>query len=319
VLETPELPRGTEYTVNWLPIGGFVKLEDENGGEGFDPRSFGKARLATKLVIMVAGVVMNLLLAFLIFTGIALWGEPAIGITTSEIAELSPAAEIGLQPGDTIATINGTAYSALNLPNPLDPPLRDLRALAGQTIVIGVVHADGSEENYTVTLRVPASANEGALGIAKLSGAQVGTVERTFLEAVQVGWQRTIDAFTLILGGLADLGRSIVTDPTAPPPAAGPVGIAVQIGDIARTLGPVYLLFMVGLLSANLALVNILPFPPLDGGRMLMLLLKAIPGFGPKISLRAEQLTYAIGFVALFTFLIWITVFDIARQVGGGN
>jgi membrane-associated protease RseP (regulator of RpoE activity) len=65
--------------------------------------------------------------------------------------------------------------------------------------------------------------------------------------------------------------------------------------------------------------VNILPFPPLDGGRMLVLLLKAIPRYGRMISLRAEQLTYAIGFVALFAFLIWITVFDIARQVGGGT
>ena len=64
---------------------------------------------------------------------------------------------------------------------------------------------------------------------------------------------------------------------------------------------------------------NILPFPPLDGGRMLMLMLKAIPRYGKRISLRAEQLTYAIGFVALFTFLIWITVFDVARQFGGGT
>ena len=76
---------------------------------------------------------------------------------------------------------------------------------------------------------------------------------------------------------------------------------------------------MAALLSANLALVNILPFPPLDGGRILMILLKAIPGYGKKISLRAEQLTYAVGFVALFTFLIWITVFDVARQFGGGQ
>jgi regulator of sigma E protease len=74
---------------------------------------------------------------------------------------------------------------------------------------------------------------------------------------------------------------------------------------------------MVGLLSANLALVNVLPFPPLDGGRMLVILLKAVPRYGPRISLRAERLTYAVGFVALFAFLIWITVFDIARQVGG--
>jgi regulator of sigma E protease len=97
------------------------------------------------------------------------------------------------------------------------------------------------------------------------------------------------------------------------------VGIAVQLGDILWSLGPIYVLYMAALLSANLALVNALPFPPLDGGRILMILLKAIPGYGNKISLRAEQLTYAVGFVALFTFLIWITVFDVARQLGGSQ
>ena len=138
-------------------------------------------------------------------------------------------------------------------------------------------------------------------------------------EAVALGAQRTVDAFSMILGGLGDLGRSIVTDPTTAPPAAGPVGIAVQIGDILWSLGPLYVLYMAGLLSANLALVNILPFPPLDGGRMLVILLKAIPVYGKRISVRAEQLTYAVGFVALFTFLIWITVFDVAKQIGGAT
>ncbi len=306
----------TTYTLNWLPIGGFVKLEGEDGDEKDDPRSFSNQRLITKMVILVAGVVMNLLLALVIFTGIAMWGEPAIGVTTQEIATGSPAEAIGLQPGDTIVRVNGVEYSAFDQRFPTE----DLRSLAGQTIVIGVVHVDGQAQDYTVTLRVPASETEGALGIAQLSGKQVGTIDRTFVEAIQVGWQRTVDAFTMILGGLGDLGRSIVTNPTAAPEgAAGPVGIAFQVGDIMWNLGPLYLLYLAGLLSANLALVNILPFPPLDGGRMLMLLLKAIPGLGSRISLRAEQLTYAIGFVALFTFLIWITVFDVARLVGGGN
>ena len=121
------------------------------------------------------------------------------------------------------------------------------------------------------------------------------------------------------LGGLGDLGRSIVTSPTTQPPASGPIGIAFDLGDILWNLGPLYVLYMAALLSANLALVNVLPFPPLDGGRILVILLKAIPVYGKKISVRAEQLTYAVGFVALFTFLIWITVFDVAKQVGGGQ
>ena len=123
--------------------------------------------------------------------------------------------------------------------------------------------------------------------------------------------------FGLILEGLGSLVASLVTDPTTAPPVSGPVGIATSLGDIFRNNGPIMLLYFAGALSANLALVNALPFPPLDGGRMLMLVLKSIPRYGRRISLRAEQTTYAVGFMALFAFLIWVTVFDIARGVTG--
>jgi regulator of sigma E protease len=302
----------TLYTLNWLPIGGFVKLEGEDGDEDDDPHSFVRARLPVKLIILLAGVTMNLLLSFVIFTGIALTGEPAIGVTIGEVVADSPAQGIGLQPGDTLVSVNGKQYSAFGN----RAPSEDLRALGGQTVSIGIVHPDGTSETRQVTLRVPATPQEGALGIGKLKGMQIGTIHLAPLDAVRLGATRTTDAFGLILGGLGDLGRSIVTSPTTAPPASGPVGIAVQLGDILWGLGPLYVLFMAGLLSANLALVNVLPFPPLDGGRMLVLVLKALP-YGERISVRAERLTYAIGFVALFGFLIWITVFDIVRQVGG--
>ena len=133
-----------------------------------------------------------------------------------------------------------------------------------------------------------------------------------------MGARQTAEAFGMILDGLGKIGKSIATDPTAAPPASGPVGIAGQLHDVLTNLGPLYLLYMIGLLSANLALVNILPFPPLDGGRMLMLTIKALPG-GRRISIRAERLTYAVGFMVLFGFLIWVTVFDVIRQVGGGT
>jgi regulator of sigma E protease len=307
----------TLYTLNWLPIGGFVKLEGEDGSDDADPHSFANARLWKKVGILLAGVTMNLLLAFAIFTGIAMWGEPAIGVTITEVVPGSPAESAGIVAGDTIATVDGEQYSAFDLQ--ASNALVDIRALAGETVVLGVVHADGTTEDVTVTLRVPTEAQPGALGVSSKTVKQVGTVTYTPAEAVALGASRTVDAFGLIIGGLGDLGRSIVTSPTTAPPASGPVGIAFDLGDILWNLGPLYVLYMAGLLSANLALVNVLPFPPLDGGRILVILLKAIPVYGKKISLRAEQLTYAVGFVALFTFLIWITVFDVARQVGGGQ
>jgi regulator of sigma E protease len=312
ILESPEEPSGTLYTLNWLPIGGFVKLEDEDGGGSEDPRSFGRARLPVKLVILAAGVLMNLLVSFVIFTAIAMVGEPALGVQFTEIVAGSPAAGAGLQSGDTLTSINGVQYSVFDQQFPTD----GLRALAGQTVVLGILHADGSTENVTVTLRVPASLDEGALGITGLKGAQVGTIDYAPGEAVAIGAKRTAEAFGMILDGLGKIGQSIISNPTAAPPAAGPVGIAVQLGETLKTLGPLYVLYLAGILSANLALVNVLPFPPLDGGRMLVLVLKALPG-GRKISLRAEQMTYAIGFVILFGFMIWVTVFDVIRQVGG--
>ena len=109
---------------------------------------------------------------------------------------------------------------------------------------------------------------------------------------------------------------SVAENPTAPPPVAGPIGIASQIGDVFFNAGPIMTLYVAGILSANLAVVNILPFPPLDGGRMLLITLKRI--FGTRISLRAEQLTYIVGFVFLFAFIIWVSGFDIARAFGGG-
>jgi len=312
--ETEEASRGTLYSLNWLPIGGFVKMEGEDGDDATDPHSFSRASLPVRMGILIAGVTMNLLLAFVIFTGIALVGEPALGVKIGLVVPGSPAAEVGLATGDTLVSINGTVYSAL--PGPQDP-VADLRALAGQTVTLGIIHANGTPEDIVVTLRVPATPQQGALGIGKLSATQVGTVSYSPAEAVAVGARRTVDAFGMILAGLANLGHSIITNPTVAPPASGPVGIAAQLGTVLWDFGPIYVLYMAALLSANLALVNILPFPPLDGGRMLVILLKSIPRFGKRISLRAEQLTYAVGFVALFTFLIWITVFDVARQLGG--
>jgi regulator of sigma E protease len=304
----------TLYTLNWLPIGGFVKLEGEDGDDGSDPRSFVRARLPIKLVILLAGVTMNLLVSFVIFAGIAVTGEPAVGIQFGLVVPGSPAEQVGLVPGDTLVTVDGRQYSAFDRRLPVD----DLRALAGSEVLLGITHANGSTDEVRVTLRTPATPDQGALGIGQLTGRQIGTIHRGLADAVGLGATRTVDAFGMILGGLGDLGASMVTNPTTPPPASGPVGIAVELGNILWSLGPLYVLYMAGLLSANLALVNVLPFPPLDGGRMFVLILKALPG-GTRISLRAERLTYAIGFVALFTFLIWVTVFDVIRQVGGGT
>src|SRR6478609_1241781 len=100
----------TLYTLNWLPIGGFVKLEGEDGDDGDDPRSFVRARLPTKLIILVAGVAMNLFVAFFIFTMIAWLATPLVGLRFYEVQADSPAATAGLRPGETIVAVDGRRF-----------------------------------------------------------------------------------------------------------------------------------------------------------------------------------------------------------------
>jgi regulator of sigma E protease len=306
----------TLVTLNWLPLGGFVKLEgeDESAAGASDPRSFASQALPVKVLILVAGVTMNLLLALVIFTAIPLTGDPTIGINAGTIQPGSPAAAAGIQPGDTVVSLGGRYYSAFE-PTSL---LADLKAHAGTTVTIGILRPDGSTTQAQVTLRSPTDVaqGKGALGISGLSART--TPERIHYsvgQAIELGGQRTVAATRLVIDGLGQLGSSIVNRPTEPPPAAGPVGVAVQVGDVFWGLGPVVTLFLAGLLSANLAVFNILPIPPLDGGRILVLVLKRV--LGQRLSLRAERLTYFVGLVFILAFVVWVTGFDIVRQLGG--
>ncbi len=204
--------------------------------------------------------------------------------------------------------------------------VEDLHDRLGQTVTLQVVHPGGQRVDVPVTLRTAEEVKDpdgdgplkpkGALGISIID-PKVGWppffsgeyLQRDLPTAIGVGSHETVRWFGVILGGLGDLVRQVATNPTAAPGVQGPIGIAITISDIFFGAGLVMTIYVAGILSANLALVNILPFPPLDGGRVLMLVLKGI--FGTRISLRAEQLTYMVGFVVLFTFLIWVSAFDI--------
>jgi regulator of sigma E protease len=303
----------TLYTLNWLPIGGYVKLEGEDG-DSDDPRSFTRARFWVKQVILVAGVVMNLLLALAIMIAIAWMPQQTLALKIGTVQPGSPAAEAGVSAGSQLYMIDGVRYDRFDGPQAM---VDDLRAKAGQEVSLTLLGIDGEPYEITATLRTPdrISETQGALGIKDL---QVIVLDETFTrspgDAITTGVDRTIAAFGLILNGLGQLASSIATHPTEAPPVTGPIGIAQQVTDVFWQAGPVALLYLAGLLSANLALVNILPFPPLDGGRMLMIAIKRVAG--TRLSLRAEQLTYMVGFMMLFAFLIWITVFDVARLGG---
>ena len=316
--QEPERTKGTQYTLNWLPIGGFVKLGGEDGDDIRNPRSFSSKPLLTRLWILVAGVLMNVILAFVIFAGIAWLASPYVGLKIDSVVAGSPAESAGLQAGEAIYALDGKQYQFLLG----ESVLVDLSERPGETVTLTVVGSDGTRRDVDVTLRdaEAIARGEGALGIKRSAEGWEPYWTNEYAQndpvtALRTGWNQLTGALFLIVGGLGTLVSAVASDPTAAPPVSGPVGIATQLGDIFWGAGPILTLYVAAILSANLAVVNILPFPPLDGGRMLMITLKSL--FGARISLRAEQLTYMLGFVFLFAFLIWITGNDILRSLGG--
>jgi regulator of sigma E protease len=258
---------------------------------------------------------MNLILAFVIFTGIAWFPGQAWELEVGTVQPSSPAAVAGLMVGDAVVSVDGRYYDQFGGFQPL---MTELQAHPGQTVHLGVVRANGTLADVPVTLRPTSQIDttHKALGVGFVAfrPSPIGFT-RNPVDAVTTGAARTEEAFRLIADGLGQIANSIATKPTEAPPASGPVGIAVQVGDVFWQAGPLATLYLAGILSANLALVNVLPFPPLDGGRMLMLVIKRIAG--SRVSVKAERLTYLVGFAFLFAFLIWITYFDIAR-IGAG-
>jgi regulator of sigma E protease len=298
----------TLWTLNWLPIGGFVRLDGEDGDAAGDPRSFAAKPLRVRLTILVAGVAMNVAVAFVIFFAIALLATPVLGVKIGTVETGSPAASIGLQPGDEIFRVNGERFELFGGSSVTDA----LHANAGKAVTISVRHANGTEADVAVTLRPTSQIDDrhGALGVGQLSQ----TIEYTGHDAATsagIAGNELVRWGGLIVRGLGDLVGGFIRDPTAAPPASGPIGIAVSLADILLNAGPILLLYVAGILSVNLGVVNILPFPPLDGGRMAVLVIKR--AFGPRMSLRAERVTYAIGAVFLLVFVLWISGFDIAR------
>ncbi len=330
---------GTPITLNAIPLGGFVKLEGENSATAdelaadgvvaekppVDPHSFAEQSLPTRLAILLAGVGMNALLAFVLFTGLAMAGYPSTTIRIGgffhdpnpALATPSPAELAGLKSdtrtgpdtllptGDTILAVDGRRFVWFDGP---DAMLDYVRARAGTTITLLIRHADGTEATVPIALRDPAHAKtEGAMGITSLALVAGPPIPVGPLEAIGLGAGRTVSTATQVFGALgsffADLGHPQVT---------GPIGIASAVGQTrSEGAAPLSFLYLVALLSANLAILNVLPIPPMDGGRIATSLLRAV-GRG-RIGIRFERRAALVGFALLLALVFWVGANDIAR------
>jgi regulator of sigma E protease len=316
--------KGTIYSLNWLPIGGFVRLEGEEG-ENDDPHSFVRQRLPTRLTILLAGVAMNILLAFVLLAGIAAFADPSAASRVLAVQPDSPAAQAGLQggvqtgtiegpngtqiptydnSGDLILTVDGQQFAWFDLPSGPTAMLDYIRARPSTPVTLTVQKQNGEVVDVVATTRSAEdiAANKGALGFTP-QPTPGPTIERTVVDGIVIGAQRTIDSATLILRALGDFITNL-----ANPPLSGPVGIVSAIGTVRSSAPPVFLVYFIALLSANLAVVNALPLPPLDGGRVAVSLIQAV--FGQRMSIAVERVVYFAGFVFLMALLAWVTLFD---------
>lgn len=338
--------RGTEYTINALPLGGFVRLLGEE--DPSDPRSLAAQARWKRIVIMAAGSFMNVLLPVLLFAiSFMIPQDVSTGqAMVSNVAEQSPAANAGVNPGDIILGVNGREVKNVNdaaylirLNQGEEMTWRVRRPIESNTLGRG----GGSAEIVEVRVRARwAPPNgQGPTGIGLTDAAlarrlallppdlsdeereeQIRRIvqEEGFTEsqsypiweAIPRGARSTMESLVLarnqIVGWIAARNR--------PEGLAGPVGIAQVTGDVIEQAGWVRLFELAALLSINLAVLNILPLPMLDGGRIFFVVVEILRG-GRRIAPEKEALVHFIGFVVLIGFVIVISVFDVMRIFRG--
>jgi regulator of sigma E protease len=305
---------GTEYTLNWLPLGGFVKLKGEHDA-ATAKGSFGAASLPRKALIIAAGVLMNWVAAAVIFTVVALIGMPQLidnqfkissdATTTKQevfagyIEAGSPAEKSGLQQGDRILSLNNTELKS-------GQQLRSItKAEAGKSIAVTFSHS-GHTQTKQVTLRN--DPEKGNFGVAP--GEQ--TLVRSTWSAPIVGVGTTAQFTWATLEGLGSAIGNLFAGRASEAGQAvtGPVGIVVVLKDLAKH-GLVFVLFLIGVISVSLAVMNVLPIPALDGGRLFVLALFRL--LKKPLSKELEEKIHGTGMLVLLALAAVITVVDIKR------
>jgi len=322
--------RGTRYSLNWIPLGGFVKMLGEDGDvevrrlresgltddevEHAMAGAFNRRPVWVRIGVLLAGVVMNFVLAAALFA-IAFSMPTQVGegpLTVTEIQAGSPA-EGSLEIGDVIVAVNGRTFAR-------SADLTDYVAERGGTQLTLDVERGGEPIEIDIVPRV-VTAEDRASGVGPIGFAydpariaEEPSIVDGPLDAVARGTGAAWTIAIQIPGGLADaVGGLIGLNPEAPD-ARGPIGIAQETGRILEAPLVSQLLF-VGLLSVNLAVLNVLPLPPLDGGRIAVVLIEAVRR--RRLPAEREALIYLAGFAVLMALVILISINDIQRLITG--
>ena len=312
----------TLYSINWLPIGGFVKLygEDEagSGTVSLKPQKFSKKDLDRayfsrpkwqKALVVSAGVIMNFILAVVIisylFSAVGV-PTPTSKVFVSQVIKDAPADRAGLKVGDLLEEVNGKKITTT-----IDV-VETARQNLGKTIDLKIKAKNGKEEVLKLTPRKEYPKNQGPMGVA--IEQEVITKKYPWYEAPFVGTKEALKETWMIASGLGILVGQLVTKGAVPQDVAGPVGIAQLTGRVVD-IGPFAVLSFISLLSLNLAIINILPIPALDGGRLFFIVWEAVTR--KKVDPKIEGIAHTIGMAILLGLIALITLHDLFRIFTG--
>jgi len=279
------------YSLRLLPLGGFCRMLGESPDEINEPGNLMEKSPLRRASIMAAGSCMNLLLALVIFFVIFYFLVGVQQLESTVIGSVlpgTPAEKAGLQDGDEIALINGEAV------NKWEEVVRAIEKHPGEEISL-LVRRNGLIKEFTLVAEASPESGKGKIGIAPL------VLKYQFLKSLGSSFKY----FGMIIGSFKD-----VLTGKAPLDVIGPVGMVITIGTVART-GIVNLLWLTALINISLGLVNLLPFPALDGGRLLFVLIEILRG--RPIDPEKEGMVHFIGFALLLLLILLVTYNDLLR------
>ena len=303
----------TRYVFNLLPIGGYVKIEGEDMQEAHPgEKSFATKSVPWRISILAAGVFMNIVLAVFLLTIQSVVGVPSLANDANidkitdiktfivDIDKNSPAELAGMESLDRVVMIGG-------IMNPTIDKIRDQVSVAnGKELMVEIDRA-GVHRTLSLSPRLNPPPGEGALGVAL---RETGLVKEKWYLAPLGGVKRTWEMLSAIIYQFGLIVQRLFTGGVAGETVTGPIGIAVYTNEVTN-LGLPYVLEFAALISINLAIINILPFPALDGGRIMFVLFEAI--FGRKLPGKIEQVSHLAGFGLLILLMIVITWRDVTK------
>ena len=342
--------RGTVYSVNWIPIGGFVRIVGEE--DPTDPESFARQSVLKRSVVLLAGSFMNLVLPVVIFTVLFMLPHDTLlggDVIIAGVAPASPANVAGLRPGDAIRSVDGhpvthpeklvdlvrgRAGQPIELSIRRAPAVTGFRTspefmdIASVTVVprrnppklrvVEVVTDRASEvslseaRRYDSRLALGDTMTQGAIGV------RIGLANAKFGRTTDPVWRAVPRSFETIWNILVFTWNGLVEGVAtrSNPGIAGPIGIAHATDEVVSRLGISWVFQLTALLSISLGVLNMLPIPALDGGRLAFVMLEWVRR-GKRISPKREGLVHLVGFVLVIGLILVFSYYDIVRILGG--